>query len=205
MGHDEPRPDLRRQVDRLGRRHVARHAPRRVAAVDRQEEHVERLGPELASAAPRKPGCRRYDRAWRPSALDDEPQIEMASRGVACRVRSWAEGMARIAEPGDFHAIARRPSPTSRRRAGPAHRRGRGAPRADTSTAPGEAAIRSGSVPGSRWSECLWLASTRSTPVRSPPRSGDRVIRTCGLAVPSYLRQVLGKVRVDDAAFPGAT
>ena len=50
----------------------------------------------------------------------------------------------------------------------------------------GEAASRPGSVPGSRWSECLWLASTRSTPRSSLPRIGARVMRTCGRSVASY-------------------
>ena len=51
MRHDEPRPDRGGQVDGLGRRHVARHAPRRVPAVDRQEQHVERLGPSRIGQA----------------------------------------------------------------------------------------------------------------------------------------------------------
>src|SRR5262249_1525967 len=53
--------------------------------------------------------------------------------------------------------------------------------------APVDAAISAGSVPGSRWSECLWLARIRSTSWRSPPRRGARVIRTWGREVPSYL------------------
>ena len=72
--------------------------------------------------------------------------------------------------------------------AGPCPRRGRGALSGSTSTRSGEAASSSGSVSGSRWSECLWLARTRSTAVRSAPRSGARVIRTWGRAVPSYFR-----------------
>ena len=47
MRHDEPGPDLSRHVDCLGRGHISRHAARRIAAIDRQQQRVERFAAKL--------------------------------------------------------------------------------------------------------------------------------------------------------------
>ena len=197
MRHDEPGPDPGRQVDRLGRRHVARDAPRRVPAVDRQEQHVERPGAEpLGQAVVGQAVAAMIEP--QPLGLDDEPQIKMMARLRRCRAPRGPTG-----SRGRGTRPARRTSPASMPDE-PVGRQPERAARAPdqasgtTRTAPGEAAIRSGSVPGSRWSECLWLARTRSTPRRSPPadrRPRHPDVRPVGpLVLP---RQVLGEIRVD--------
>ena len=79
MRNDEPRPDLVRQVDRLGRRHVARARPRDGSRpLIGRNMHVERLGTERLG----EPVVSQAVSAMiqpKPPDLDDEPQIKMAS------------------------------------------------------------------------------------------------------------------------------
>ena len=144
MRHDEPGPDRGGQVDRLGRRHVPGHAPRGVAAVDRQEA-------ARRTARARDAGQSVVGQAVpamiEPQALglDDEPQIKMTP-GASVSSPSWAEGTARTRKPARSNACRRRRARRAGRPAAQASARARGAPRAAPGSA-GEAASRSGKRP----------------------------------------------------------
>ena len=131
-----------------------------------------------------------------PLGLDDVPQIKMtAPRHPVEPLVGRGDGP--HPEPGPLDDLARvDPEQPIGRQAdcrGVVHQ-----PPAARARASGEAASSSGSVPGSRWSECLWLARTRSTVSQVGPAqrsAGHPDVRPGGpLVLP---REVLGEVGID--------
>ena len=206
MRDDEPRPDPIGQVDRLGRRHVPRHAPRRVAAVDRQEQDVERLRADRLGQPVVSQGVAAViePQAVRPRRRTPDKD---GARGRRCRAPRGPRGRARTRNPGAVEHVAPR---RSRRADRPAARAPPACPISDSGSDQ-RRRRRGGQQVGERPRVevvGVLVAGEDEVDARSgrAPRNGGRGHPDVGpVGALVFRRQVLGEVRVDDERGPTAT
>ena len=204
MRHDEPRANAAGQVDRLGGRHVAGNAACGVSAVDRQEQHVERIGTKLLGQARVMPVCRRYGRACSPSDSIDVPQVKMTPGRVGVEPLV-GRGDRANAKAGTLERLSPASSPTIRSRGSPSASAcsriasGRTRPPASLPAARARSPGRSGR------NACGWRArgrrSGRSSPSHRRSRHAD-VRPARGFVL---LGQVLGEIEIDGQHARAAT
>ena len=191
--YDEPRANAAGQESGLTGRHVSRNSAGRIAAVDRQKQHVEWTGTERLGQPRINQGVAAVVEP-ESFGLDDIPQIKMTPCRSVSRP-SWAEATARTRNPACSN-VCPASSPAMRSSGRPRLARcsriasGTTSQALDVRAKPPRSQGRSGP------NACGWRARRRAgaahTPYRGPRHSDMRPVR--GIVL---FGQMFGKIEID--------